>query len=115
MTLEEAIPKFSVWIGEAILYLPLFIVFFATAGIVVGYLVSAIRRGPVEGFYAVAKVIGSAVLDLANKSVRRTFAMAMLTFQLPQLYLPDKRTIPCQTIQPAGTKKCIDTFTIGHR
>ena len=81
MTLEEAIPKFSVWIGEAIIYLPLFIVFFATAGIVVGYLVSAIRRGPVEGFYAVAKVIGSAVLDLANTSVRRTFAMAMLAVQ----------------------------------
>ena len=42
---------------------------------------SAIRRGPVEGFYAVAKVIGSAVLDLANTSVRRTFAMAMLAVQ----------------------------------
>jgi hypothetical protein len=81
MTLEQAIPKFSDWILEAILYLPLFIVFFATAGFVIGYLVSAIRRGPVEGFYAVAQVIGSAVVDIANTSFRRTFAMAMLAVQ----------------------------------
>lgn len=81
MTLEQAIPNFSDWIGEALFYLPLFIVFFATAGFVIGYLVSAIRRGPVEGFYAVAQVIGSAVFDLANTSVRRTLAMAMLAVQ----------------------------------
>ncbi|HJN08381.1 MAG TPA: ABC transporter permease [Pirellulaceae bacterium] len=81
MTLEQAIPNFSDWIGEALFYLPLFIVFFATTGFVIGYLVSAIRRGPVEGFYAVAQVIGSAVFDLANTSVRRTLAMAMLAVQ----------------------------------
>jgi hypothetical protein len=81
MTLETAIPDFADWIVEAILYLPLFIVFFATVGFMVGFLVSAIRRGPVEGFYAVAKVIGSAVVDVANTSVRRTFAMAMLAVQ----------------------------------
>lgn len=43
-----------------------------------GFLVSTTRRGPVEGFYAVAKVIGGAVIDLLHLSIRRTLAMALL-------------------------------------
>jgi len=81
MTLEQAIPNFADWVFEAIQYLPLFIVFFSVAGFIIGFLVSAIRRGPVEGFYAVSQVIGSAVFDLANTSVRRTLAMATLAVQ----------------------------------
>lgn len=81
MTLEQAIPNFADWLFEAIRYLPLFVVFFCLAGFFIGFLVSAIRRGPVEGFYAVSQVIGSSVIDLANSSVRRTLAMAMLAIR----------------------------------
>lgn len=81
MTLEQAIPNFADWVFEAIRFLPIFVVFFCVVGFFIGFLVSAIRRGPVEGFYAVAQVIGSAVVDVANTSVRRTLAMAMLAVQ----------------------------------
>ncbi len=81
MTLEQAIPNFADWVFEAIRFLPIFMIVFAAAGFMIGYLVSAVRRGPVEGFYAVATVIGSAVVDIANTSVRRTLAMAMLAVQ----------------------------------
>ncbi len=81
MTLENAIPNFADWIFDALRFLPIFIVVFAAAGFFIGFLVSAVRRGPVEGFYAVAQVIGSAVVDILNTSIRRTLAMAMLAVQ----------------------------------
>ena len=48
-------------------------------GLLIGYLVSAIRRGPVEGFYSVAQVVRDfCVRDLPQTSARRVFALASL-------------------------------------
>ena len=51
-------------------------------GLMVGYVVSAARYGPVEGFYAVARVIRDLIrFDLPGTSLRRIFALAKLAFK----------------------------------
>lgn len=51
-------------------------------GLVTGYVVSAARYGPVEGFYAVARVVRDLLrFDLPNTSIRRIFALARLAFK----------------------------------
>jgi hypothetical protein len=51
-------------------------------GLVVGYVVSAARYGPVEGFYAVARVIRELIrFDLPGTSIRRIIALARLAFK----------------------------------
>jgi hypothetical protein len=81
MDFEYNIPEFYEWIGLAGLRLVISIVLLAFGGWIFGFLISAARRGPVEGFYAVWKTVFSGTLDLANTSVRRTLAMSMLAIQ----------------------------------
>ncbi|QDT07642.1 ABC-2 family transporter protein [Rubripirellula lacrimiformis] len=51
-------------------------------GLIVGYVVSAARYGPVEGFYAVARTIRDLVrFDLPGTSARRILALARLAFK----------------------------------
>ncbi len=51
-------------------------------GLVVGYLVSAVRYGPGEGFYAVARAVRDLVrFDLPGTSPRRTWALARLAYK----------------------------------
>ncbi|TWU58807.1 hypothetical protein Poly51_15870 [Rubripirellula tenax] len=51
-------------------------------GLLIGYVVSAARYGPVEGFYAVARVIRDLVrFDLPGTSARRIYALARLAFK----------------------------------
>ncbi len=51
-------------------------------GLMVGYVVSAARYGPVEGFYAVARVIRDLIrFDLPGTSIRRIIALARLAFK----------------------------------
>ncbi len=51
-------------------------------GLIVGYVVSAARYGPVEGFYAVARSVRELVrFDLPRTSLRRIFALARLAFK----------------------------------
>jgi hypothetical protein len=51
-------------------------------GLMVGYVVSAARYGPVEGFYAVARAIRDLVrFDLPGTSIRRVLALARLAFK----------------------------------
>ena len=51
-------------------------------GVMVGYIVSAARYGPVEGFYAVARVIRDLIrFDLPGTSVRRIAALGGLAFK----------------------------------
>jgi hypothetical protein len=45
---------------------------------ILAYIFASIRHGPFEAFYVVAKGIATGVDDLANTSLRRTFAMARL-------------------------------------
>lgn len=51
-------------------------------GLLVGYVVSAARYGPVEGFYAVARTIRDLVrFDLPGTSASRIYALARLAFK----------------------------------
>ncbi|WP_153557802.1 ABC transporter permease [Roseimaritima sediminicola] len=51
-------------------------------GLVLGYLLAAARKGPSEGFYAVARVIREMfVFDLPGTSVRRVYALSRLAFK----------------------------------
>ncbi len=50
-------------------------------GVFAGYLVCAVRHGPGEGFFALAKVLFAAPVDIVNTSPRRTWAIAKLTIQ----------------------------------
>ena len=51
-------------------------------GLLVGYIVSASRYGPVEGFYAVARAVRDLIrFDLPNTSFHRVFALARLAFK----------------------------------
>lgn len=87
MDFESDIPDFFRWLGGdlshpgALQTLFMALVLLVVGGWVFGFLVSAIRRGPVEGFYAVWRTIFSGVSDLAQTSIRRTMAMATLAVQ----------------------------------
>ena len=51
-------------------------------GLITGYIISAARYGPVEGFYAVARVVRDFVrFDLPGTSARRIWALARLAFK----------------------------------
>lgn len=51
-------------------------------GLIIAYLVSAVRHGPGEGFYAVARSVRDLVRsDLPGTSSRRIFALAKLAYQ----------------------------------
>ena len=82
MTFEyQEIPNFFEWFVPVLWYFPLIIGFLCLGGWLLSFLVSAVRRGPTEGFYAVAKVIAAGVNDLRHTSVRRTWAIALLAIQ----------------------------------
>ncbi|MGE0756454.1 MAG: ABC transporter permease [Pirellulaceae bacterium] len=83
MTFEHYdIPDFFEWFVPALLvWFPLAVAALCFGGWLLGFLISAARRGPVEGFYAVAKVIASGVNDLRATSLRRTMAIALLAVQ----------------------------------
>ncbi len=58
------------------------IVLAVVLGLIVGYVVSAARYGPVEGFYAVARIVRDFVrFDLPGTSARRIYALARLAFK----------------------------------
>ncbi len=51
-------------------------------GLIVGYIISASRYGPGEGFYAVARSVRDLVrFDLPGISAKRVFALAKLAFK----------------------------------
>ena len=50
-------------------------------GLMVGYIISANRYGPSEGFYAVARAVRDLIrFDLPGTSAHRVFALARLAF-----------------------------------
>jgi hypothetical protein len=81
MDFEYQIPDFFEWVGDALQTLILAVALLCAGGWLFGFLVASVRRGPVEGFYAVWRTIFSGVGDLAQTSVRRTFAMVLLAIQ----------------------------------
>lgn len=89
MPIEYEVLPYLEWLlpspGERFGALIQFIASFAVLGLIcllAWYLVAAIRQGPSEGFYAVAKVVYNAFADdLPKFSFRRTYAMMRLAIQ----------------------------------
>lgn len=81
MAFEQIIPNFGDWVFGAFILLIIRVSMVAAALWLIGFLVASARRGPIEGFYVVAKYIAAGVKDLSNWSLRRTIAMSMLAMQ----------------------------------
>ena len=81
MSFENSLPNLGDWLFDGMVITIVRIAIVALFGFFLGFLVAALRRGPVEGFYAVAKVVSSGVGDLTNWSFRRTIAMSILAAQ----------------------------------
>jgi len=90
MTLQpEDFWSFSEWLmrpqsflESALLQGIVLVVLAILLGLLVGYLVSAVRYGPSEGFYAVARAVRDLVRsDLPGTSARRTYALARLAYK----------------------------------
>ncbi len=90
MTLQpEDFWTFSQWLlrpgaflESAILQGIVLVVLAILLGLLVGYVVSAVRYGPGEGFYAVARAVRDFVrFDLPGTSSRRIWALARLAFK----------------------------------
>lgn len=74
--------SFSDWIGPALLFFVIAVPVLAAFAFIVCYIYSTIRHGPVEAFYAVSRVIATAVgRDLPQTRFGRTMAIARLTFK----------------------------------
>lgn len=90
MTLQpEDFWSFSEWLmrpqsflESALLQGVVLVVLAILLGLLVGYLVSAVRYGPSEGFYAVARAVRDLVRsDIPGTSARRIFALAKLAYK----------------------------------
>ncbi len=78
----DELQTFVQWFGPALQFCVIAIPILIALAIFAWYLVAAVRRGPVEGFYAVAQVIASFVgQDVPGTSARRILALARLTVQ----------------------------------
>ena len=74
--------SFADWFGPAIKFFVIAVPVLIFLAIFVCFLISAVRRGPVEAFYAVAGVIATAIgKDLPATSPRRILAIARLTIK----------------------------------
>ncbi len=72
--------SFADWFGPALKFLVIAVPVLTFLAIFICYLISAVRRGPVEGFYAVATVLAAAIgKDLPATSPRRILAIGLLT------------------------------------
>lgn len=87
MVLEEEVLPFFQWLfggesnsGAFFSFLSVTIVL-AILGILLGYLLTVVRHGPIEAFYMVAKAVFGVGPDLVCISPRRIFAIARLAIQ----------------------------------
>jgi ABC-type transport system involved in multi-copper enzyme maturation permease subunit len=81
MILETDIPEFLLWLPEAFGYFWLMAGLVALVGLVVGYLVAAVRHGPLAAGDMTYRVLSAAALDLVRISPRRIFAIAGLAIK----------------------------------
>ncbi len=78
----EEFLSFAEWFGPAVQTFIIAVPVLVLLAIFVCYVIAAARRGPVEGFYAVAGVIASAIgRDLPATSPRRILAITRLTIK----------------------------------
>lgn len=72
----------NAFLESAVLQGIVLIVLAIVLGLLIGYIISAARYGPVEGFYAVARIVRDLIrFDLPGTSARRIGALARLAFK----------------------------------
>jgi len=81
MVLEEDIPRFSSWIGPAVLGYLLTAALVAVAAAAVAWLVQAVAHGPLAAGDRVYRGLLGGLADLAGTSPRRVWALARLAVQ----------------------------------
>ena len=70
------------FLESALLQGTVLVVLAVVLGLMIGYIISAVRYGPGEGFYAVARAVRDLVrYDLPGTRVRRVMALARLAFK----------------------------------
>ncbi len=80
MVVEEFL-SYPGWLGPALLWFFVILCVCVVLGTLYGFMVSAVRNGPGEAFFAVATVIAQSVPDLFHTSPRRVSALAKLAIQ----------------------------------
>ncbi len=80
MITEDLIPFFD-WLPTAILYFLAYVGLMLVFGAIFGYLICALRHGPVEGFYVVSRVVFQFLPDWFTTSPRRVWAIAKVAIQ----------------------------------
>src|SRR5262245_32039220 len=81
MVIENEIPQFAEWIGQAVvLWLRALGIVAATATIL-AWIFGTVRRGPMAAAQNVYDVMATGVIDIARTSPRRVMALAILAFQ----------------------------------
>ena len=81
MVVEHDIPNYFLWLPGNLLVFLLVACGVGFFGILVGYFISAIRHGLVEGFYVTAGVIADSVADVTRTSPARILTIARLTIK----------------------------------
>lgn len=81
MVIEQRILPYSQWLVGNLGLFVLCVFLLALVAIGACFLLGAIRLGPSESFFAIARTIASAVEDFSGTSLRRVYAMARLAVQ----------------------------------
>ena len=81
MVLESTPPAFADWIGPALMFFLQAGVMLGLIALVVGYLVSAFRYGPLGGGDVTYRMLRTTIRDLLSQSPRRILALAWLAIQ----------------------------------
>lgn len=78
---ELQLPPFGEWWGGASLHWLIVVGSLALAGLVLGYLVAAVRHGPITAFRVTGQVLLAAITDLVRISPRRVWALSWLAIK----------------------------------
>ncbi len=81
MILETPIPPFLEWLPMALGYFAQSAVIVALVGLVIGFLVAAIRHGPLAAGDITYRTLSAAAIDLVHMAPRRVFAITRLAIQ----------------------------------
>lgn len=81
MPIENEILPFFTWLPSALLTFGITITVLLIIGTFFSYLAAAVRLGPTEAFYLIAKIVIDAVPDFLQTSPRRVYALARLAVQ----------------------------------
>jgi len=81
MVIENPVIPFFTWLNSALPHFLIALSIIALGGILFGFLVAAVRRGPTEAFYVVAQNLVSGVTDFLQISPRRIWAVMRLVMK----------------------------------